>query len=63
MDKPHDQDASQEGPGLAGPDYFSLVIEWEQPDDETAAAQQRDDTSGFADQEVRHWDAVEEASD
>jgi hypothetical protein len=50
MDKPRNQDASQEGPGLEGPDYFSLVIEWEHPD----ANAKEDD--------VRHWDVVDEAS-
>lgn len=48
VDKPRNQDGSQEGPGLSGPDYFSLVIEWDQTEDE--------------DNHIRHWDVVEEAS-
>ena len=62
MDKPRNQDASQEGPDrLSGPDYFSLVIEWEQPEDEMVAAPE-----GFEDEvtdrQIRHWDVVDEAS-
>lgn len=59
MDKPRDQNAPDESPGLAGPDYFSLVIEWEDPDNVNAAAEQE----GAANQEIRHWDVVDEASD
>jgi hypothetical protein len=44
MDKQRDND---EGPGLAGPDYFSLVIEWEDPERQN---------------ELKHWDVVDEAS-
>lgn len=63
MDKPRNQDASQEGPDrLAGPDYFSLVIEWEQPEDEMAAAPQDADDE-VTDRQIRHWDVVDEASD
>ena len=58
MDKPRNQDASQEGPSLSGPDYFSLVIEWEQPDE--LADEQR--SAEVADRQIRHWDVVEEAS-
>ncbi len=58
MDKPRNQNASEDSPGLAGPDYFSLVIEWEDPDEEKAAAGQE----GAAAREIRHWDAVDEAS-
>jgi hypothetical protein len=63
MDKPRNQDASQEGPDrLSGPDYFSLVIEWEQPEDEMAAAPQSLDDD-VTDRQIRHWDVVDEASD
>jgi hypothetical protein len=61
MDKPRNQDGSQEGPGLSGPDYFSLVIEWEQPEDEMAAAPREADEE-VTDRQIRHWDVVEEAS-
>jgi hypothetical protein len=62
MDKPRNQDASQEGPGLNGPDYFSLVIEWEQPEDVTAAAEDLGDENEVTDRQIRHWDVVDEAS-
>jgi hypothetical protein len=63
MDKPRNQDASQESPGLSGPDYFSLVIEWEQPDEEMAAAP-RSAEDEVTDRQIRHWDLdiVDEAS-
>ena len=62
MDKPRNQDASQESPGLSGPDYFSLVIEWEQPEDEMAAAPQAAEDE-VTDRQIRHWDIVDEAGD
>ncbi len=64
MDKPRNQDASQpEGPDrLNGPDYFSLVIEWEHPEDEMAAAPEDADDE-VTDRQIRHWDVVDEASD
>jgi len=62
MDKRRNQDASQEGPGLTGPDYFSVVIEWEQPDD-LAAAASPDADDEVTDRQIRHWDVVDEASD
>lgn len=68
MDKPRNQDASQESPGLSGPDYFSLVIEWEQPDDELVAAPDPDAAADpdvddeVTDRQIRHWDVVDEAS-
>ena len=58
MDKPRHQDASHDGPGLSGPDYFSVVIEWEQPEDEMS-------TSASRETEIRHWkfdDPIDEAS-
>lgn len=58
MDKPRNQDASHDGPGLSGPDYFSVVIEWEQPEDEMSASTSRET-------EIRHWkfdDPIDEAS-
>jgi hypothetical protein len=62
MDKPQDQDPSREGPErLDGPDYFSLVIEWEQPEDQMAAAP-RDADDEVTDRQIRHWDVVDEAS-
>jgi hypothetical protein len=61
MDKPRNQDASQEGPGLNGPDYFSLVIEWEQPEDVTAAAPDMTEEDEVTDRQIRHWDVVDEA--
>jgi hypothetical protein len=61
MDKPRNQDASQEGPGLSGPDYFSLVIEWEQGEDDLAA-RTADADEEVTDQQIRHWDIVDEAS-
>jgi hypothetical protein len=62
MDKPRNQDASQESPGLSGPDYFSLLIEWEQPEEDMAAAPQSAEDE-VTDRQIRHWDVVEEASD
>ena len=62
MDKPRYQDASQEGPGLSGPDYFSVVIEWEQPEDETLEAAAIDPDDEVTDRQIRHWDVVDEAS-
>lgn len=61
MDKLRNQDDSQEGPGLSGPDYFSLVIEWDQTEDQQAAASNAD-FEDQADRHIRHWDVVEEAS-
>jgi hypothetical protein len=63
MDKPRNQDASQkeEGPGLSGPDYVSLLIEWEQPEDEMAAAPQAAFEDEVTDRQIRHWDVVDEA--
>jgi hypothetical protein len=63
MDKPRNQDASQEeSPGLSGPDYFSLVIEWEQAEDEMAASPREADDE-LTDRQIRHWDIVDEAGD
>ena len=59
MDKPRNQDGSEETPGLSGPDYFSLVIEWEQPEDEMAAAPQTAEDE-VTDRQIRHWDVVDE---
>jgi hypothetical protein len=61
MDKPRNQDGSQEGPGLSGPDYFSLVIEWDQTSDDVSAAPNTD-FEEEAERHIRHWDVVEEAS-
>jgi len=62
MDKPRNQDGSQDSPSLPGPDYFSLVIEWEQPEDAMAAAPRTTDDEVTKPQ-FRHWDVVDEASD
>lgn len=56
-----------DGPGLQGPDYFSLVIEWEEPDQRTASAAQGFDEEASADdditgRQIKHWDIVDEAS-
>lgn len=62
MDKRLDHD---EGPGLHGPDYFSLVIEWELPEDVEAqdtAAVRAVDEDEVTDRHIRHWDVVDEAS-
>ncbi len=62
MQRDHD-----EGPGLHGPDYFSLVIEWEEPkdvpaQDMSAARAFDDDDEQVTGRMVKHWDAVDEAS-
>lgn len=62
MDKPHDH---EESPGLAGPDYFSLVIEWKdqlETQDQTAAAVLRTDEDEEVTTPIKHWDIVDEAS-
>lgn len=64
MEKPRNQDASIDGPGLNGPDYFSLVIEWEVNPDEVSATGAP--VESLEDQatarKINHWDAVDEAS-
>lgn len=64
MDKPRNQDVSQERPGLEGPDYFSLVIEWDPADGEVAAtaSPQEEVEDDVTDRQMRHWDVVDEAS-
>lgn len=57
MDKQRDQ---EDGPGLQGPDYFSLVIEWEQPDAPSVQAADADEE--ITERPIRHWDVVDEAS-
>ena len=65
VDKQRDQ---QDGPGLHGPDYFSLVIEWEgeEPTEQNVTAtsfvQGSLDADVTTDHEVEHWDIVDEAS-
>jgi hypothetical protein len=62
MDKPRNQDASHaEGPGLAGPDYVSLLIEWEKSEDDVAASSAADFDDEVTDRQIRHWDVVDEA--
>lgn len=64
MDKPRNQDASIDGPGLNGPDYFSLVIEWEANPEEVgsggAPADELDDQ--VTGRKGQAWDAIDEAS-
>ena len=61
MDPKRDQD---DGPGLHGPDYFSLVIEWEEPPqdalDQSDSAVQNVDAD---EQRFARWDIVDEAGD
>jgi hypothetical protein len=56
-----------DGPSLHGPDYFSLVIEWEEPAQMGASRAQGFDEEADADEgalgrQIKHWDAVDEAS-
>src|SRR5438067_2046470 len=53
-----------EGPGLAGPDYFSLVIEWDQIEDEPGIATAPSDfvAEEPTNRQAREWDVVDEAS-
>jgi hypothetical protein len=53
-----------EGPGLHGPDYFSLIIEWEEPKNVQAqsGAPQLVDEADEVTAPIKHWDAVDEAS-
>jgi hypothetical protein len=64
MDKPRNQDGSQDSPNVDGPDYFSVVIEWDPSDEEVTAAPQRELEDEVTDRHIRHWniDAVDEAS-
>ena len=48
-------------PSLDGPDYLSLVIEWEEPMDE-AAFMAADEEDEVTDRQIKHWDVVDEAS-
>jgi hypothetical protein len=73
MDKQHENDVSP-GPPTTGPDYLSLIIEWDQiaddltqnADRETSDETQRDDDvtqpRARVDQ-INEWDIVDEASD
>ena len=62
MDKSRNQEPSPEDrPGLEAPDYFSLVIEWEEPD-ELSAAPENELEDEVTDRQIRHWDVVDEAS-
>lgn len=63
MDKRDNDDS----PGLNGPDYFSLLIEWEDPVEvhATQTAQGFDehaDDDELAGRRIKHWDVVDEAS-
>jgi hypothetical protein len=53
----------EEGPGLLGPDYFSVVIEWEKEPELQAAAPVDELEDQITDRQMRHWDVVDEASD
>lgn len=60
MDPKRDLD----GPGLHGPDYFSLIIEWDEPQNvqaQSSAPQIVDDEEDVT-APLRHWDVVDEAS-
>jgi len=61
-----DPKREHDGPGLEGPDYLSLVIEWEQPQERpqqsAAAVQAFDDDDEITDRVIKHWDVVDEAS-
>ncbi len=63
MDKRRDHD---ESPGLNGPDYFSLVIEWDEPRDISArkmstaqASAEWIDEDEVTDRHIKHWDLDE----
>ena len=60
-----DKRDNENGPGLNGPDYFSLLIEWEDPEKVNASSAQgfdeADDDDG-AGRHIKHWDVVDEAS-
>ena len=58
MDK---QREHEETPGLHGPDYFSLVIEWEEPRTQDAPTVQRVDDE-VTNRQIKHWDVVDQAS-
>jgi hypothetical protein len=63
MDKPRNQDASHsDSPGLSGPDYVSLLIEWEHSEDEVNAQSVEEFDDEVTDRQIRHWDVVDEAS-
>ena len=62
MDKPQNQDAPQEGPGLSGPDYFSLVIEWEEPEEQSLSGAPDQIEDEVTDRQIKHWDVVDEGS-
>ena len=63
MDNQRDHD---DKPGLHGPDYFSLVIEWEEPKDlpvqDASAVRAIDHDEDVTDRLIKHWDVVDEAS-
>src|SRR4030095_11466061 len=50
-----DKQRQQEGPGLPGPDYFSVVIEWEK-EPELSAVPDEDLEDQITDRQIRHWD-------
>lgn len=54
-------------PGLHGPDYFSLVIEWEEPTQDIAQSASaggfdEDEDDQVTGRQIKHWDVVDEAS-
>jgi hypothetical protein len=64
-----DKRDNEDGPGLHGPDYFSLLIEWEDTEqmqaNSAASAQgfdEPDDDETLANRNIKHWDEVDEAS-
>ncbi len=62
------RDRHDPGPALSGPDYFSLVIEWEMPQEGMSAAPidpMEDTQTGKHSQpenDIEDWDIVDEAS-
>ena len=57
MDKP--RRTHEDTPGLHGPDYFSVVIEWEPEQQAAAPSEELEDQ--ITDRQVRHWDIVDQA--
>jgi len=58
MDKQRD---NEDGPALGGPDYFSIVIEWDETQDAPAMMVDAEEDD-VTDRQIKHWDVVDEAS-
>jgi hypothetical protein len=63
MDKQRNQEVPTESPALNGPDYFSLVIEWEEEDPDAVAAGAPEASEPQIPTRQKDWDIVDEASD